>query len=49
MNDDLSWVVCLIVVSANWLVGCVVMDLLFKEESGEAQHEGPEGDDQPEQ
>jgi hypothetical protein len=49
MSDDLSWVVCLIVVAVNWLVGCAVMDLLFKERGDEARHEGVEGDDRQNQ
>lgn len=31
MNDELPLIWCLIVIAVNWVVGCAVMDLVFKD------------------
>lgn len=47
MNDELPLIWCLIVIAVNWVVGCAVMDLIFKED-GDADEQSKEcqGDDQ---
>lgn len=47
MSDELPLVWCLIVIAVNWLLGCALMDLFFKEDGDVGERsEKHQGDDE---